>query len=213
MTRSKCKLITENTTAVKLTHFIVLLYCVTPRFRQNFGDYEASVRSRFLDNMDKSLYVTKTPEWDNNVRTMLATTIGKPIPPPDDSLSTKNKGLKAKQDEDGYSYSQPVYSDIRFGINGNKVDLFSLGGFSSAMTLVDSQLPSTQKFNSKKKTAAPASSQPIMSLFRMNKTTAPKRERLSSMIEDPPNNQKKAKKEENEDDALLACLKEEDDFF
>ncbi|CEG78325.1 hypothetical protein RMATCC62417_12954 [Rhizopus microsporus] len=198
---------------VGMTRSKFLLYCVTPRFRQNFGDYEASVRSRFLDDMDKSLYVTRTPEWDNDVRTMLAATIGKPIPPPDDSLSTKNKGLKAKQVEDDYSYSQPVYSDIRFGINGNKVDLFSLGGFSSAMSLVDSQLPATQKFNSKKKTTAPASSQPIMSLFRMNKTTAPKRERLSPMIEDPPNNQKKAKKEENEDDALLACLKEEDDFF
>lgn len=212
MTRSKCKLITENTTTVKLTSFIVLLYCVTPRFRQNFGNYEASVRSRFLNDMDKSLYVTKTPEWGNDVRTMLATTIGKPIPPPDDSLSTKNKGLKAKQEENDHSYSQPVYSDIRFGINGNRVDLFSLGGFSSAMTLVDSQLSSTQNFKSKK-TTAPASSQPIMSLFRMNKTTAPKRERLSPMIEDPPNNQKKTKKEENEDDALLACLKEEDDFF
>ncbi|CEJ03846.1 hypothetical protein RMCBS344292_17821 [Rhizopus microsporus] len=197
-----------------MTRSKFLLYCVTPRFRQNFGDFEASVRSRFLDNMDKSLYVTKTPEWDNDVRTMLATTIGRPIPPPDSSLSTKNKGLKAKQEENNHSYSQPVYSDIRFGINGNKVDLSSLGGFSSAMTLVDSQLSSTQKFNSKKKTAAPANSQPIMSLFHMNKTTAPKRERLSPMIKDPPNNQKKAKKEENEDDALLACLKEEEgDFF
>ncbi|RCH80929.1 hypothetical protein CU097_001786 [Rhizopus azygosporus] len=104
-----------------MTRSKFLLYCVTPRFRQNFGNYEASVRSRFLNDMDKSLYVTKTPEWGNDVRTMLATTIGKPIPPPDDSLSTKNKGLKAKQEENDHSYSQPVYSDIRFGINGNRL--------------------------------------------------------------------------------------------
>ncbi|KAG1474507.1 hypothetical protein G6F56_000323 [Rhizopus delemar] len=128
---------------VGMTRSKFLLYCISPKMRQQFGDYISSEKSRYLDDMDTNLFVNKAPDWDNDVRDMLATTLGKPKPSPDDTLVTKKDGRNKKSFHE-YSSSQPVYNDVRFGIHGSKVDLASMGGFTSAMTMHEPYYSSSQ---------------------------------------------------------------------
>lgn len=73
---------------------------------------------------------------------MLAKTISRPVPDNDDGLSTQKK--KA-----GLSSSQPSGVDIRFGVNGNRADLATMGGFSSASSVFSSQQPTKSKLKKK----------------------------------------------------------------
>ncbi|KAI9478113.1 MAG: P-loop containing nucleoside triphosphate hydrolase protein [Benjaminiella poitrasii] len=75
---------------VGMTRSQFLLYCVSPENRNNWGSYQKEEQSKFLNNMDKNLFRRSTPEWNNQVRTTLAKTLGKPPPPDDDDLVSSN---------------------------------------------------------------------------------------------------------------------------
>lgn len=159
------------------------MYCISPTVRQQFGDYITNQKSRFLDGMDQSLYTNRAPDWDNDIRNMLALTLNKPAPSPDDTLVTKKSKneKKMKRGEEKYgSCSQPVYTDIRFGLDGNKADLLSLGGFSSAANINEPYYSSSQPYTKRNKSII-SMSQPL-----------PKKE----ILDDEDDRKKRIKKEE-----------------
>ncbi|KAG4076512.1 hypothetical protein HA402_011328 [Bradysia odoriphaga] len=64
---------------VGMTRSKFLLYCLSPRERISWGGSVQEPPSRFLNNMDKSLYNRKPHEWDNSMRFMLGKTIGRDV--------------------------------------------------------------------------------------------------------------------------------------
>lgn len=116
----------------KLTVCIVLLYCISLKQRDIWGQRKSQTPSHFLSGMKKDIYIKKPPEWNRVMRTMLATTINLPITEEDagDELSLQKKRVSSSQPS-----SQSSASDIRFGVNGNRTDLAMMGGFSSASSL------------------------------------------------------------------------------
>ncbi|KAI8337373.1 P-loop containing nucleoside triphosphate hydrolase protein [Choanephora cucurbitarum] len=114
---------------VGMTRSKFLLYCVSPIERNSWGRIETESMSGYLRNLDRSLYTTTVPDWDDSVRAMLATTIDKPIPPPDSELVTTKKGKKTKNDE---NYNNRDSNTMRFEFKRN---CEQFGGFTSASTL------------------------------------------------------------------------------
>lgn len=89
--------------------------------------------------MPKDVYINTPPEWNASLRTMLATTINRPILDEDiGANSTSSQPQKS-------SGSQTSGNDIRFGVNGNRTDLSMMGGFSSASSLLSSSQKRTKK--------------------------------------------------------------------
>jgi hypothetical protein len=91
--------------------------------------------------MKKYLYSKKAVEWDSDMRTMLAETIGKPVPERDEKLTTRIKKPTAKNSKSKISQSKSSQSsgssnsgDIRFGVSGKRANLEELGGFASAFS-------------------------------------------------------------------------------
>lgn len=73
------------------------MYCVSPTVRNIWGYSEHQTETQFLKGMNKALYSTKPPEWDDEIRSTLAQTIGKMIPVKDD-VAMKN--LKRSYDDE-----------------------------------------------------------------------------------------------------------------
>lgn len=103
--------------------------------------------------MNPDLYTAKPPEWNNEVRAMLAETINRPVPENDDFLTTgiREEHDDSEEEEDqGYGFSsQSMYTDNRFGVNGSRADLNKMGGFSSAAGMYKSSYSSSNKNSSK----------------------------------------------------------------
>lgn len=80
--------------------FIVLMYCVSPQERASFGRLMSQTESHFLNGMNPELYSVNPPQWDDEIRSMLAQTIGKEIPdnnlkrPNDDDSATSSTGIE-----------------------------------------------------------------------------------------------------------------------
>lgn len=80
--------------------FIVLMYCVSPNERASFGRIMQQNESLFLSGMNRELYSVNPPQWDDDIRSMLAQTIGKPIPvnnmkrPNDDDSATSSTEIE-----------------------------------------------------------------------------------------------------------------------
>jgi hypothetical protein len=110
------------------------LYCISPEERNSWGNYSVETPSRFLKGMDRSLYKRYAPEWDNETRRMLATTIGKTPPPDDDTLVTKRPKTKISS----HSSSQSSFSSSQSSFyssqpNSQNSDIaIQFGGFTSA---------------------------------------------------------------------------------
>jgi hypothetical protein len=84
--------------------------------------------------MDKSLYKRYTPDWDNETRLTLATTIGKTPPPDDDTLVTKRSKSKSSSyssSQSSFTSSQPSYYSSQASSQNSDMDI-QFGGFTSA---------------------------------------------------------------------------------
>lgn len=82
ITRSKCKSFNSsvvNLVIISILH-VVLMYCVAPRERAVWGSTNSQSESYFLNGMDKEIYSTVPPVWDDDIRSTLAQTIGKSVP-------------------------------------------------------------------------------------------------------------------------------------
>lgn len=114
-----------------------MLYCISPKYRDMWGETKRQYLTQFLSGMKKDLFITKPPEWDSDMRIMLAETIGRPAPERDSKLTTR-KGVPSKSKS---SQSQSTQSsstgDIRFGVSGKRSDLEVFGGFTSAYSKYD----------------------------------------------------------------------------
>ncbi|KAI9253027.1 P-loop containing nucleoside triphosphate hydrolase protein [Sporodiniella umbellata] len=131
---------------VGMTRSKFILYCVSTMMRQQFGNYVKSKRSSLFNGMDKELYIERPIHWNDKTRDMLAIILRKEKPPHDNTLiSTRNGNF------DDFLGSQAVCNDIRFGVNGSKVDLNTMGGFSSAMKLHQTTTASKQSTSNNKK--------------------------------------------------------------
>lgn len=108
---------------------VVLLYCITPELLAKHGSARREPRSRFLNKMSHDLYVEKVPGWNNSVRRVLANTLGKSVPPDDDTLCTTD----TEYDTNG---EQIESMDIRFESEKKCVNLdLVMGEFMSAASL------------------------------------------------------------------------------
>lgn len=87
--------------------------------------------------MDRKLYVNTTSQWNNDIRRLLAVTIGKPIPPDDNKLCTTKADFDSHYMENQSMFENEAM-DIRFG-NGKPVNLDTMGGFTSALTIANSR--------------------------------------------------------------------------
>lgn len=84
------------------------MYCVSPELRDSWGQTVSQSESSFLKGMNREFYSTKPPLWDDDIRSMLAQTIGKEIPAVDvksskriydddnATSSTKNENFSAQ---------------------------------------------------------------------------------------------------------------------
>lgn len=70
---------------------IVLLYCLSPKERISWGGNVREKPSKFLNNMDESIYNTEPHVWDDEMRLMLAKTIGKRFPIDDVIVESKKR--------------------------------------------------------------------------------------------------------------------------
>lgn len=132
---------------VAMTRSQFLLYCIIPEVRNVWGHIEDTTPTRFFDKMDSKAYQTKSPEWTNETRSMLAATIDKPAPPDDDDLVTTRKIRDSKktadystqytdsQSQGFYSQSQPRSQKPHLNTDSKPV----YGGFVSALTVPDVQ--------------------------------------------------------------------------
>ncbi|KAL0140428.1 P-loop containing nucleoside triphosphate hydrolase protein [Mucor lusitanicus] len=153
---------------VAMTRSQFFLYCITPKRRDVWGYTQSTERTRFFGNMDQKIYITKSPEWTNETRSMLAATIGKPAPPDDDDLVTiKKKSSNKKTAEYSTQYtdsqSQGFYASSSSPVKP------SYGGFVSAATLSEdksSKRPTkrkSQEDTTQKKKRSSARQPPIKS--------------------------------------------------
>ncbi|KAK4518171.1 uncharacterized protein ATC70_001522 [Mucor velutinosus] len=142
---------------VAMTRSKFLLYCITPKKRNFWGQMEKSEPTRFFKSMDRKLYTTQSPEWTNETRSMLAVTIGKLAPLDDDDLVTDKKKSGNKNTADYStqytdSQSQGFYSQFQSSQPSSFVKTESkpsFGGFVSALTIPDvrpSTCPTKRKF-------------------------------------------------------------------
>ncbi|KAI9246993.1 P-loop containing nucleoside triphosphate hydrolase protein [Helicostylum pulchrum] len=65
---------------VAMTRSKFLLYCISPRFVNEWGELKSVNMSPFLENMSRDLYSTISPVWNQELRKMLANTIKREIP-------------------------------------------------------------------------------------------------------------------------------------
>ncbi|CAO0794680.1 unnamed protein product [Mucor circinelloides] len=148
---------------VAMTRSQFFLYCITPEERNVWGQWQVSGRTRFFSRMDRKLYITHSPEWTNETRSMLAATIGKPAPPDDDDLVTVKKKSGSKKSADyssqytdsqsqgSFSQSQSSQSSSSSSFV-NRENAASFGGFVSASSIphVSSAKRSKSKYHQDK---------------------------------------------------------------
>ena len=75
------------------------MYCVSPQVRSSFGRMMPQSESHFLNKMNPELYSVNPPQWDDDIRSMLAQTIGKQIP---------DNNLKRPNDDDSTTSSTEI---------------------------------------------------------------------------------------------------------
>lgn len=85
---------------IRFSYFIVLLYCVSPEQRDSWGGTIEGSPSYFLSNMDKTIYRTEPHEWDDEMRLMLAQTIGKSCEMNGNVVETKKRPSDTEEEED-----------------------------------------------------------------------------------------------------------------
>lgn len=88
---------------------VVLMYCVSPKKRDNWGRSMSQIESNFLNGMDSELYSVNPPQWDDDIRSMLAQTIGKRMPSSgNDDVAIKNNSMKRPNDDDSVTSSSEI---------------------------------------------------------------------------------------------------------
>lgn len=78
------------------------MYCVSPKERNIWGGSIHQTESHFLNGLNKELYSRKSPLWDDEMRSMLAKTIGKTIP------ASNDVAIKRRRDDDSYTSSTEI---------------------------------------------------------------------------------------------------------
>ncbi|KAG2195913.1 hypothetical protein INT47_002686, partial [Mucor saturninus] len=99
---------------VAMTRSKFLLYCISLKQRDDWGQRRTQTPSRFLSGMEKDVYTTSPPDWNASLRSMLATTINRPIPDEDIDAG----GISSQQKKAPGSQSSGI--DIRFGVHGSR---------------------------------------------------------------------------------------------
>lgn len=67
------------------------MYCVSPNERNTWGSSITQRESYFLKGMNEAFFSTDTPQWDDEIRSILAETIGKTIPAAGDDAAGSDK--------------------------------------------------------------------------------------------------------------------------
>ncbi|KAI8065345.1 P-loop containing nucleoside triphosphate hydrolase protein [Gilbertella persicaria] len=122
---------------VGMTRSKFLLYCISPEERTSWGNYHVEEISRYLRGLDRKLYTTNAPDWNDIVRTMLATTINKPTPSPDSQLVTTNNKKKTPFASSSTSTNDSMGFEFKH----------KFGGFTSASSMFR---PGSKRFKSTK---------------------------------------------------------------
>ncbi|KAI8991764.1 P-loop containing nucleoside triphosphate hydrolase protein [Mycotypha africana] len=100
---------------VAMTRSKFFLYCLSPVIQNRWGKRMTAQPSRFFEGMNNKLYRRCVPDVNNEIRRMLAETIGSPVPEDDDILVRKSTESRKK-----YRSSRYVETSYDFGADEEK---------------------------------------------------------------------------------------------